>query len=544
MAQKRPAKPAEPNAGAAVRLEPRTSQVLRWDPEKLVLARMRAASGDFSLFADLCEAMMPDDRISQALEKLYAATTLPLTFKLPGQDSEKSKDDPVVQALDSDFWKMLPEESLRSITAWIGLANCALVHVDGWTVDPETGRALPTISVWSLRHLRHDAQLGWVVRTARATGDYFGAEEQVTPGDGNWLILLAGSSWRAIAQARGHGVAMFWLLKQYAIVDWASSSERHGQGTNIAFCENPQTAPKLENPGRVQLARDMATMARNGNLVMPPGWKHKIASDTADNYKTFQEQIRAADSGATIGIIGTNLTTEVKEGSRAAASVQESVDAGRMRGLLNFLSTGLRTQLLAWWTAFNFGPAAITPYPEWDTTPPADRKADAEARKLDSEAFKNYVDAGLRPSRKAWAERAGVVLGEGDDAVLPSARPATPTPLQPDAAARARVQAKAQATPTDAFSRGLDYAGRLEETTRKHAAKELAPTLASVLASVERSESYEEAKQAILEAYQDRAPASQLCRLTEAMMIMAELAGVEAVRQEVLEDQDDDTEAE
>ncbi len=45
-------------------------------------------------------------------------------------------------------------------------------------------------------------------------------------------------------------------------------------------------------------------MARNGNLVMPPGWKYELVTDEANSYQTFVEQIKAADSGNTIGLLG------------------------------------------------------------------------------------------------------------------------------------------------------------------------------------------------------------------------------------------------
>jgi hypothetical protein len=530
MAKPPATKPDTSGAGAAVRVEPRTPQILKWDPAKIVQARLRASYGDFSLFSDLCEAMMPDDRVSQALEKIYSAVTLPLTFQLPGMDAEQSKNDPVCQALDTDFWKFLPEHIARTALTWIALANCALLHIDGWRLDTETGRTLPVMSCWSLRHLRNDPVLGWVVRTASpGSYDSYGVEETVVPGDGNWIILLSGSSWKAISQARGHGVALFWLLKQYAIIDWASSSERHGQGTNVASCTS-DLGKGLLAKDRVNLASDMATMARNGNLVMPPGWEYSLATDDANSYATFEAQIKAADSGATIGITGTNLTTEVTGGSRAAATVHETMDASRMRGILEFLATGLREQLLTWWHRFNFA-LGIVPYPHWDTTPPADKKAEAEARLADSQALKNYVEGGLRPSRKAWAQRAVIEVGEGDDAILPSAKP-VPTEPQIPGKKSARALGKGESEPL-AFERGLEYVGKVETSLCKHAAKALSPTLASVLAAIEKSTSYDEAQQAIVDAFGDAAPPSMLCRLTESAILMAQLAGAESVEREL-----------
>jgi hypothetical protein len=520
----------ESNGGAAVCNEPRTPQVLRWDPAKIVQARVRCSYGDFSLFSDLCEAMMPDDRVSMCLEKLYAAATLPLTFQLPGVDAEKSKDDPVVQALQSDFWKIFPEQTLRTAFRWIALADCALLHVDGWRLDTETGRVLPIISVWALRHLRNDPEKGWVVRVAARSGDYFGDEQQITPGDGNWAVMIMGSSWRSICQARGHGVALFWLLKQYALVDWPNSSERHGQGTNVAQCDDVAKASKLAPKDRIELAADMAKMARNGNLVMPPGWKYDLATDTANSYQTFEAQINAANSGIVIGINGTNLTSEVKGGSFAAASVHESVDAGRMRGLLEFAATGFREQILGFWCTYNFSGVSVAPYPKWDTTPPADKKAEAEARLADAQALKTYREAQAQLDQVAWFE-GKVALIPGASVEFPAMTASAPS-VAP-AAAPKKAQAFAAAEPINAFERGRGYIDELEGNMVALAAKGLVPTVSALVEAVSGADSYEDAKIRVVAAYANSRAPTALVQGTERALIMGQLAGAETVEQEL-----------
>jgi phage gp29-like protein len=486
--------------------------------------------------------MMPDDRVSKCLETLYSATTLPLTFLLPGKDSKESANDPCVQALDGDWWKMLPEQKFRTVVAWIGLANACLCHIDGWELDEETGRRIPVITVWSLRHLRADQQKGLTVRYASNSTDSWGVEEQIVPGDGNWVLLLAGDSWKCIAQARGHQVAMFWLLKQYAIVDWALSSERHGGGINVARSTG-EGADKLKKPERIALANDMAAMARNGNLVLPHGWIYELVTDDANSYTTFEAQIKVADSGNVIGILGTNLTTEVTGGSRAAASVHESVDAGRMRGLLELLATGFRQQVLVYWARYN-GAAWIAPYSKWDTTPPTDKKGQSEARKADAEALLKYREAGLQLNQKAWVEGRVELLKTATDEFPAFERAASPTTgLGTGAAAKAalaRARARSEARPegevSDALSRGKAYVDDVEDSLRGSAAKTLAPTLAGILSAIEDSEDFDDAKARMFALYKEELPPSKLLKLTEAALIMTQLAGRESIEQELEED--------
>lgn len=549
---KRKTNPAPPNAAeAGIVTQPSTHAVIDWSPDRITLAEHTANTGNFTLLADLCESMMADDRISQALDRLFDSTTLPLTFQLPGKKAEDSKNDPIVQALDADWWHILPESTVRDIVGWLALAWVCLVHIDGWVQDPESGRVIPKLTVWSLRNLRHDPERGWVVKVATSGSPLsFWKEISIEPGDGNWMILSLGSGWRSVMRAPWRGLARWWLLKVYATVDWAAASERHGQGIGVA--SNTSESFRYQEKDREKLARQIAQGGRNKTIVLPDGFEYSLIVDGANTYTTFKVQTETANLAFSISLIGTNLTTEVQGGSYAAAGVHKSADASKVRGLLESLSTSSRSQLLIWWVLYNWGAGSLAPYPHWDTTPPEDLDALAGTQVKASTAAKQWVDAGFPVSRSKWAEKWGVPLAETpEDTLQPRSNPTTDEgayrgpsekadKAKPTAQLRARAQAQAIQAPADTFSRGLDYVSRLEESTRRHAAKELAPTLASVLAAIERSESYEEAKQAVLEAYQDRAPVSQLCRLTEAMMLMAQLAGAEAVRQEALEDIDNE----
>jgi phage gp29-like protein len=531
-----PAKPREPKQaqsleklnGAGARAEPRASTAAGWNPARIRSAEQLCAAGNYSLAADLCEAMMADERVSKGLNRLYAATTLPLTFLMPGLDAKASEKDPVCQALQEDWWKILPEQQMRTLVSWLGLMRLALCHVDGWKLDPITKRVVPKLSVWSPRNLRHDAQRGWLVRST-TDGGYNSVEEAITPGDGNWIIIVAGSSYRAPYQAPWRGLSRWWLLKLYATIDWPSSSERHGQGTAVA--ENVGTNPIKSTPeARRELAKDLRVIERNGTVVMPDGWTYKVVTDTANTWQTFAKQTEFANSAIDIGLTGTNLTTEVNGGSRAAASVHETVDSVTMGSLLELIATGTHDQVLGLWAQFNF--ASVAPYPKWDTKPPKDRKAEAEARQADATAFKTYVDAGAEIDQLAW-------FGEGEVRLVKGASPVVKRPQAPAPAIAPKIPAGAFAgaalnEPGTAFARGRDYTDRLEAHCCEHAAKELAPTLAAVLSAITGATSYDDAKERIKAAYGDELPPSKLVKLTEAALIMGQMAGRETVEQEFI----------
>jgi len=541
MAPKQTTAPKTPESlNAGVRSEPRTCAVVAWNPERIRQAEISCACGNYMLAADICEDMFSDDRVSLCLDRLYAATTLPLTFQLPGVDAEASKADPICQALEYDFWKMFPEQVLRDMAKWAGSFFAVLGHIDRWEKDEETGRVLPKISVWSPRSLRSDPELGWVVRCASSSGDYWGTEERITPGDGNWILIVFGSSYRAPYQAPWRAASRWWLLgKIYAPIDWSSSSERHGQGIGVAT--NTSANPvKTDATQRNALANKLHGLGRNAVAVMPEGWQFSIESDAANVYGTFKSQKEAADAVITFGYLGTNLTSEVTGGSYSAAQVHESIDASKLRSFLELLATGIREQVLVHWHRFNFG-SGVAPYPHWDTTPPKDKKAESDARKSDADAFNAYVSAGAQIDQIAWFEgKVQLIPGATQEIKKPApdvaTAPSAPNPFAPNkskALALGDSSIRAAAAAPTAFERGREYTDQLEGECVAHAAKKLAPTVASVLSAISEATDYEDAKARILAAYGDALPVTTLVRLTESALIMAQLAGVESVNQEV-----------
>lgn len=528
-----------PKAGqsGSVAVQPRTSAVLRWSPDRLTQVEQRADRGDFSLLGDLCETMMADDRVSQAQDRLFSATTLPLCFKLPGVDSEQSKNDPACVALEYDWWKMLPEGTIREIVAWLSLARICLVHVDGWDLDQETGRAIPRLTVWSIKHLRNDPDKGWAVRTSHPGSAWSADEEPLNQADGSWILLVSGSSWRAVMTAPWRGVSRFWLVKAYATVDWPNSSERHGSGTLVIWNENPEIAYRKED--RDKLVAQIEAGGRNKTIALPDGFKAALLLDTANTWTTFKAQVEVANVAISLAIVGTNLTTEVKGGSLAAASVHQDVDASKFRGVLNGIATGIHDKLLVFWGRYNFGSGQVIPYPEWDTKPPADVAAEADIQVKASLAVKQWQDVGINPSRKWVTQKWGVVEAESEeDTLTPKAQPApvapvvTPDPKSPPPKPTKKAQAQASAELT-AFEKGRAYTDELETNLCRHAAKGLSSTLAGVLSIIESAEGFTDAQEKLKAFYADKVAPAELLKLTEAALIMAEMAGRETVEIEL-----------
>jgi hypothetical protein len=475
--------------------------------------------------------MMSDDRVKQALTRLYSATTLPLAFSLPGKKSEECEKDPVCVALNEDWWKIFPEGTMREIVAWLGLCSLCLLHVDGWDIDTSSGRVIPKISVWSLRNIRNDPERGWLVRVSR--GGWSNEEVPLDLESGEWALLCNGSSWRVVASASWAGIAPMWLLKAYACVDWAASSERHGQGTVVLYNENEEIL--YDDKARDNLVKMIWDGGRGKVVALPDGIKANLLLDTANTWTTFKAQTDAANAAISISIVGTNLTTEVKEGSRAAATVHADVDTTTFRGMLAGISTGAHDTVGSSWVSYNFGANAVVPYAEWDTTPPEDLKALAETQVQASTAALNWQKAGFNLSRKAIASKWGLVEAENDeDTLVPVAPepPAIPGQTAPKPTKKASGMLAMGKTET-AFSRGRAYVDELESSCCEHAAKAFSPLVAATIAAVEESTGFTDLQDKLRVIYKEELPPSKLMKITEGALIMAQMAGRETVEQEL-----------
>jgi phage gp29-like protein len=341
-----------------------------------------------------------------------------------------------------------------------------------------------------------------------------------------------GANYRAPYSAPWRGIARLWYLKNVAQVDWPDSSHRHGNGLGVA--ESTQVDKiKVDAKSRNELARDIKALARNGVVVLPPGYTYKIITDTANTWTTFKAQMECADLGIDMGLTGTTLTTEVNGGAYSAASIHASLDSVRMSSFLELASTGSHDQILPYWASLNFA-TDVVPYPHWDTTPPEDKKAVAEARKADADAFKTYVEAGAEIDQLAWFNEGVVRLRPGATAEVKRPEPAAPAVAQPPAAQPKPAKSSMMAldsteTPND---RGIGYVEKVEGACSAHMAKALIPTVARVMAAIAEATDFDDAYRRVTEANGKAPTPTEMVTLVDRALIMTQLAGVETVEQE------------
>lgn len=354
-------------------LELPTRTVAEWTPDQVRAALAQADNGALERPADLVETIMGDDRVHGVLSTLtHGLLGLPTQYfgapeqvaALQGTVAGDGR-----PATPGDWTTMFPEAELAQLFGWgvlLGVGLGERVH------DPARAilaRDVPRLKVWHPRWLRHDwvTQKWWLMTSE--------GEVEIHPGDGQWILFTPYGSTRPWVRGAWRPIAFAWCLKQFALHDRARHSEIQGGAARVGV------VPQGANEGdRKKFLRDLRNIGRNGTHVLPVGYDYKIVEATARTWEIYGSQIEWADRAIAITLVGQFVTTEGTKGF-SNGNIHDEVKHDKIRFLAEAGSTTLHDQGVVPWAQANWGNAAVAPWQRWDTDPPQDKKAVAEALK-------------------------------------------------------------------------------------------------------------------------------------------------------------------
>lgn len=528
-----------------------------WTPALLRVALAQADGGYLRHLGELCDALLGDDRINGVFETRIAGLLgLTPTFEASGDGRRRNR---AVRALEveEDWWEIAPEDELFQVLTYGRLLGVGpYQHV----YTKHKGRVIPSIRFWHPGNLRWDAvQRKWFTRVAN---NGFDTEEvEFTPGDGHWGLYTPYGQFRPWAHGLWRGLSRFWLLKSYALDDWG----RLGESASKLVGTAPE---KTSREQRKELADDLFELGRDSIIVLPNGCDLKLIEATAGTRELFSKQIEAANSAYAINVLGQNLTTEVKEGSFAAATVHGRVENQRLKADAQSWSTTAHDHSLSWWAEFNFGDRELAPWPIYPTDPPEDGAQVVKTWVDFGSALKAFQDAGLRVDSMAMAEKLGVPLLKvaqpedtdpgsqeerdakaaeiaalakpdsepqpDDDDDEADGRRAAPDDGEGKAAAAVRPAVRlASGDPPHLAAGYVDgqlYADRLADRSRERGAEGLSDLVGALDDLIAGVDSLEDARDKLLELYEGREVPATLRDTLEAMIQMASRAGSAAVQ--------------
>lgn len=541
-----------------VYVQPSVRQSITWTPPLIRTALMAADGGSLITLADLCDAMLGDDRLPGVFESRFDTLLgIEVTFeeglrrprarRKGGAYRDPAERSDIVLALeeDGDYWTISPEPEVKQIMTWgylLGVCPVELVYPK----EPDYqrgGRVIPTLKFWHPKHLRFDwGKRAWFLKTSDA-----GTETELTPGNGKWALFMPYGTFRPWALGMWRGLAPWWLLKQYARDDWG----RHSEKASMLVLTETETHVK-EN--RKQLAADIYAQGRAAVAALPKGFGLQLVEASANTRAIYEAQLDFANNAFAIRVLGGNLTTEVEAGSLAAARVHGQVKGERLRTDGETWSTFQHDQILPHYAAINFGAEVLAPWPVYDTEPAEDQSAKAAVLVQVAGAYAQFKTNGVELDLDELKRDYGIPFSAKQPE--PPAAPAAPEPpankpptdeqQMPEqmrgkgAMGKGSGQTMMQALMARVFGatgfvEGQGYVDSVVDHATQQGAQALGSYVDDLLSRVEGAGSLEDARAAVLAAYKDAPDPDDLAAAAEAVFTMGTLAGMAAVAQDAPE---------
>ncbi len=365
-----PTDPLRPRESAKViyRDLPLTMIQTSWNVSDVQNALSAHTIGLFQDSAQLVDALLGDDRVQATLgSRTGGLFGREVKFK-PANDSGAARE--VYDAWVAAWPRIAPEPVLKEIGTWstmLGFSTSQTV----W----DTSGALwtPYLRPWHPRYVYYHWQYRCYVAITQD------GQVPIQPGDGKWFLHSPNGEYRGWMRGAVRAVAQPWLIRNFAYRDWARYSERHGMPIIKAYV--PASGDK---DMRAQFVVSMSNIGQETAVELPRGVDKDMGYDldlleaVDQAWESFGKLIDRCDTSIVLALLFQNLTTEVKEGSFAAARVHSDVRQGALASDNNALKLSIYSQLARPFAAFNFGDPELAPWTEWDVTPVEDVHAYAD----------------------------------------------------------------------------------------------------------------------------------------------------------------------
>ncbi len=334
-----------------------TAFAMTWDPLSVQSALAAHQVGMFTGSSLLTDSLLGDPRVQATLmTRTSSLFGRPVKFRRAASDTDGS----VIKAWKAAWKKSAPTGTLTEIQRWTVMMGFCPFEV---TWDTSGDVWCPYLKVWNSQFVWYN-----IVPREYIAITYDGLLP-VTPGDGKWGLSTPHGPYRGWLHGSIRAVAQPWLARAYALRDWARYSEVHGI---------PIVKAKVPAVGDAkQKQRFQASLSNLGSesVVMLPmqidgtGYDLELLEATDQSWQSFLGLVVQCDMSIILPLLGQNLTTEVKEGSFAAANTHSDVKQDVLELDNKNIADTLYRDVARPFAAFNFGDPEKAPYTYWDIEP-------------------------------------------------------------------------------------------------------------------------------------------------------------------------------
>lgn len=361
-------------------------------------------NGYFQQAAILTEATLGDDCTQTALNGRIKGITQRHIHALKHEgDSDGSMRDAALW-----MWRrVFTDEVLDQVYTWtvfMGFCLCEIV----WKLERYKDRDVwvPHLKYWHPQYIYYDVGRRQYVAITAEDGSIY-----IDPEDPKWWLFTPWGEYRGWLRGAIRGCAPLWIVRQFAIRDWARFSEVHG--LPIKSIKAPAQSDARD---KARMFAQVRNLGANSTVLLPQqtgdtGWLLELIEAKDRAWEAFPGLADYCDRRIHLNIRGTNLTSEVQGGSYAAAQVHADEDSGYADSDCRKLTDSAR-RIVEMFLAYNFGAGELAPDMYLEPPDKMDKVALAQSQLNVSAMVKAFAESGWKIDAKMLAEQYNIPLIE------------------------------------------------------------------------------------------------------------------------------------